>query len=90
MKQGRWDPDQYARFAEERAQPFRDLARLVVSDGVERAVDLGCGSGELTAELAERLDAGEVLGLDSSPAMLQRAEQHRGARLRFDHADIGS
>ena len=88
MKQGRWDPDRYARFADERAQPFRDLARLVVPDGVERAVDLGCGSGELTAELSERVD-GDVLGLDSSPAMLQRAEQHRGERLRFEQADIG-
>lgn len=87
MRSGSWNPDRYARFAEERAQPFRDLAGLVVPDGVARTVDLGCGSGELTAELSERV--GDVLGLDSSPAMLRRAERFRGERLRFEHADIG-
>ena len=48
-----WDPAQYRRFAAERAQPFWDLADLVETDRpIRRAVDLGCGSGELTVELA--------------------------------------
>ena len=83
-----WDPDRYARFAAERAQPFHDLLDLVRPVPGGRAVDLGCGSGELTAELHRRLQAGHTLGLDSSPAMLQRASALAGDGLRFELGDI--
>ena len=68
-----WDPGQYERFAAERAAPFHDLLSLVRPVPGGRVVDLGCGGGELTAQLHRRLEAGETLGLDSSPAMLERA-----------------
>jgi trans-aconitate 2-methyltransferase len=68
-----WDPAQYERFAAERAQPFWDLAALVASRPIERAVDLGCGTGELTAALAARLGVGSMVGIDSSAAMLAKA-----------------
>ena len=47
-----WDPAQYEKFAAERAQPFWDLAALLEDRPIRRAVDLGCGTGELTAALA--------------------------------------
>jgi trans-aconitate 2-methyltransferase len=90
MTRGTWNPDQYERFADERAQPFRDLAALVDPGPVERVVDLGCGSGQLTAELAGLLAAPDVLGIDTSPAMLQRASAHERVGLRFEQADIGT
>jgi len=83
-----WDPDRYARFAAERAQPFHDLLDLVRPVPGGRVVDLGCGSGELTAELHRRLGAGQTLGLDSSPAMLGRARPLAGDGLRFEVGDI--
>jgi trans-aconitate 2-methyltransferase len=83
-----WDPDRYARFAAERAQPFHDLLDLVRPVPGGRVVDLGCGSGELTAELHRRLGAGHTLGLDSSPAMLERARPHERDGLRFRLGDI--
>jgi trans-aconitate 2-methyltransferase len=83
-----WDPGQYARFAAERAQPFHDLVDLVEPVAGGRVVDLGCGSGELTAELHRRLEAGQTLGLDSSPAMLERARPLAGGGLRFELRDI--
>lgn len=88
-----WDPTQYAKFAAERAQPFHDLVALVDrcrETSPRRVVDLGCGSGELTATLAERLRAGGVLGLDNSAAMLERAAAHTGDQTRFASADIGT
>ena len=63
-----WDPGQYQRFAAERAAPFHDLLSLVRPVPGGRVVDLGCGSGELTAQLHRRLEAAATLGLDSSPA----------------------
>jgi trans-aconitate 2-methyltransferase len=83
-----WKPEQYARFAAERAQPFHDLLDLVRPVPGGRVVDLGCGSGELTAELHRRLQAGQTLGLDSSLAMLERASPLAGDGLRFELGDI--
>ena len=53
-----------------------------------RAVDLGCGTGELTAELHRRTGAAETLGIDSSEAMLAKAAPHAGGGLRFERGDI--
>ena len=83
-----WDPEQYERFAAERSAPFWDLLSLVRPVPGGRVVDLGCGSGELTAALHRRLEAAETLGLDSSPAMLERAAALEGAGLRFELGDI--
>jgi trans-aconitate 2-methyltransferase len=82
-----WDPTQYRRFAAERAQPFWDLAALVENDApIHRAVDLGCGSGELTVELGERLGIGRLAGIDSSESML--AETPKDRDVTFALGDI--
>jgi trans-aconitate 2-methyltransferase len=83
-----WSPAQYERFRGEREQPFFDLLDLVQAQPDMRAVDLGCGTGELTLALHRRLDARETLGLDSSPAMLERSAPHAGAGVRFERGDI--
>jgi len=83
-----WSPDLYARFGAERAQPFRDLLGLVRPRPGMRVVDLGCGTGELTAEAHRVLGARETLGLDSSPAMLERARPLAGGGLTFLQGDI--
>jgi trans-aconitate 2-methyltransferase len=83
-----WSPAQYERFRSERAQPFWDLAALVEPRAGMRIVDLGCGTGELTAQLHQKLAARETIGIDSSAAMLARAPQAAG--LRFEQRDIAS
>lgn len=85
-----WNPELYARFSAERAQPFHDLLALVRPRPGMRVVDLGCGSGELTALAHRTLAARETLGLDSSPAMLERARAHAGAGLSFAQGDLGA
>jgi trans-aconitate 2-methyltransferase len=85
-----WDPARYERFAAERSAPFYDLLSLVEPVPGGRVVDLGCGGGELTAQLHRRLEAAETLGLDSSPAMLERAAGLAGDGLRFEQGDIAS
>ena len=91
MRQDAWDPDQYHRFAAERSQPFFDLLDLVQPgpDGIRRAADLGCGFGELTALAAERFVVAEMVGVDSSPAMLAQAAAHARPGLTFAAGDIG-
>jgi trans-aconitate 2-methyltransferase len=85
-----WDPGQYQRFAAERAAPFHDLLALVRPVPGGRVADLGCGSGELTAQLHRRLEAADTLGLDSSAAMLERAAGLAGDGLWFAEGDIAA
>ena len=85
-----WDPDQYRRFAVERAQPFHDLLTMIGPGPVRGAVDLGCGPGELTALAARRLDVADMVGIDNSPAMLDVARDHASANVRFDPGDIAT
>src|SRR3954465_3960093 len=65
-----WDPQQYGRFADERGRPFLDLVGRIGASDPRRVVDLGCGPGTLTALLASRWPAAEVVGIDSSPEMI--------------------
>lgn len=63
------------------------LAGLRLS-GRERVLDLGCGDGRLTADIAHRVPQGSVLGIDSSPAMLAAAERLSGRNLSFRQVEI--
>ena len=49
----------------------RDLLGLLDPKPGERILDLGCGTGQLTAEAAQR--GAEMVGVDSSPEMIARA-----------------
>src|SRR3954452_115007 len=85
----RWDPQQYARYADERGRPFGHLlARVRPERKPALVVDLGCGPGELTATLSSRWPAARVLGVDSSPEMIRRASALASARLSFVEADL--
>jgi trans-aconitate 2-methyltransferase len=83
-----WNPTQYERFRAEREQPFQDLVALITRRPPGRVVDLGCGTGLLTAALHRELGAAETLGVDSSLAMLERARTLEVSGLRFVRGDI--
>ncbi len=91
-----WDPELYNRFRRYRAEPVEAiLRRLADFRPDERIVDLGCGSGENTVELARRTVRGFALGIDSSPAMIERAGKLRAGldaslavRVRFEIGDL--
>jgi trans-aconitate 2-methyltransferase len=68
-----WDPDLYHRFRGYRAEPVEIMLARLSLDRAERIVDLGCGTGEHTVELARRSRIGIARGLDSSAAMIERA-----------------
>ncbi len=53
-----------------------------------RVVDLGCGTGELTRELHEALDAEETVGIDDSETMLLKAGSFEGELLHFEKGSI--
>src|SRR5438874_7839349 len=79
-----WNPEQYHRFQRERFLPFEDLLALIDVQPGPGVIDLGCGTGELTRRLADHLPESEVLGIDSSPQMLERAAGQARPGLKFE------
>lgn len=85
-----WNPDLYNRFKKERFAPFDDLLALLHPEPQLQVTDLGCGTGELTRRLADALPGATVLGIDSSPEMLQQAASFQNERLHFRLQSIES
>lgn len=82
-----WNPKDYARFAGVRLQPALDLLAAVGDLPAGGLVDLGCGSGVMGPALAARYPARQLVGLDSSAAMLGKAGQVAGYDV-LQEADI--
>ncbi|MHB8505759.1 MAG: methyltransferase domain-containing protein [Acidimicrobiales bacterium] len=84
-----WDPVSYLAFAGERERPFGELVGRVGVARPSLVVDLGCGPGTATVSLLTRWPTARVIGVDSSAAMLARAEEVADPpRLSFVLADI--
>ena len=66
----------------------RALLQAVGTTGVDLAVDLGCGPGHTTQLLAEVTGARQTIGLDRSPAFIQRAQARNAAGLAFVQHDV--
>ncbi|HSG41823.1 MAG TPA: methyltransferase domain-containing protein [Anaerolineales bacterium] len=82
-----WNPDLYQKFQAQRSAPFYDLLALVDVRENLKVVDLGCGSGNLTRELADTLPNSHVTGLDSSPQMLEKTASLSTPNLIFEQGD---
>ena len=85
-----WKPEQYEKFKSERAQPFWDLVALVDPKPQMRIADLGCGTGELTRALHEKLGARETIGIDNSATMLAKAPSAPGLKFRNESIEAFS
>ncbi|HLX92405.1 MAG TPA: methyltransferase domain-containing protein [Puia sp.] len=83
-----WDPAIYNRFKSERAKPFYDLLALIHNREYVDVIDLGCGTGELTKQLADEMLKARVLGIDSSVQMLNASSVFGNSRLRFEQKSI--
>ncbi len=80
-----WSPEVYGRFSEQRAAPFDDLLAMLTPCPGGALLDLGCGTGALTAKAHVALGVAKSLGLDSSPAMLSAA---RAPGVTLEQRDI--
>ncbi|MDQ6527562.1 methyltransferase domain-containing protein [Flavobacterium sp. LHD-85] len=67
-----WDPKKYNEFKEERSKPFDDLTNHIIDQPNLKVIDLGCGTGELTKKLYQKLTNPSVLGIDNSAEMLAK------------------
>lgn len=81
-----WKADQYGDYSKHH-RVFDDwfIGRLPPDPG-DTVIDLGCGSGEFTARLAELVPSGRVIGVEQDRSMLEAARRHARPGLEFVEA----
>lgn len=68
-----WDAERYHRVSNPQLEWGRRVVRRLAPQPGERVLDIGCGTGRLTAELVAALGTGTVVAVDRSDAMLREA-----------------
>ena len=69
-----WNSNQYSKFENERTQPSVDLLRRI--NFVPKSIlDIGCGPGNSTNQLLTFFPNSDILGIDSSDNMLNKASK---------------
>lgn len=86
-----WNAERYARISELQKMMATEALSVLTLAGDERILDVGCGEGAITSEIAARVPQGAVVGIDASRDMIRFARAHFPsagyANLRFDVAD---
>jgi trans-aconitate 2-methyltransferase len=82
-----WSAAQYVKFEQERTRPVHDLVARIPKAGIVHAADIGCGPGNSTEVLRERYPEARIVGLDSSPDMIEAARK-RLPNIAFEVADV--
>jgi len=88
MKAFEFDANKYAAgSAHQKEWGKRIISELSIS-GNESILDLGCGDGIVSKELARLVQHGRVLGIDASDNMIKKARQLKEANLSFALTNI--
>jgi trans-aconitate 2-methyltransferase len=87
-----WDAGEYNRQSSLQAALAEEQLGRLTLEGADSVLDVGCGDGKITAEIAARVPRGSVLGVDPSQNMIAFATGHFGPatrpNLRFEVADV--
>lgn len=72
----KWNAAEYAANSAVQQSWARELIAKLKLRGDEQILDVGCGDGKVTAELARALPRGSVTGVDASPQMIEFANKN--------------
>jgi trans-aconitate methyltransferase len=72
---GQWNAEDYAKNSSAQALWANELIAKLELKGSESLLDIGCGDGKITAEIARRLPSGWVVGIDFSESMIALASK---------------
>jgi trans-aconitate 2-methyltransferase len=70
-----WSAADYASNSKVQQKWAHELITKLKLHGGERILDVGCGDGKITAEIARAVPQGEAVGVDASPQMIEFAEK---------------
>src|SRR6266705_5209308 len=86
-----WNAAEYYHRSSLQEAMAKEVIALLDLKGSERILDVGCGDGKITAEIASRSPRGSVVGVDPSRDMISFAQSHFApatrSNLRFEVAD---
>ena len=83
-----WDAQKYHRLSAPQLAWGRRLAEKLAARPGERLLDIGCGTGRLTDELASTVSDAQFVGVDVSHAMLvEAARANHGDRVAYVRGD---
>jgi trans-aconitate 2-methyltransferase len=83
-----WDAATYDRVSGPQVEWAKEVLDRLPLRGDETVLDAGCGSGRVTRMLLDRLPAGHVLAVDSSPSMVEHAREALGERATVFKANL--
>jgi len=83
-----WDAETYDAVSDPQFEWGMEVLERVELAGDERALDAGCGSGRVSAELLRRLPRGRLTAVDGSAAMIAKAQERLGDRADYLVADL--
>jgi trans-aconitate 2-methyltransferase len=83
-----WDAETYDAVSDPQFEWGMEVLQRLDLRGDEAAVDAGCGSGRVTAELADRLPDGRLIAVDGSAAMVEKAKERLGERATYLVSDL--
>jgi trans-aconitate 2-methyltransferase len=83
-----WDAETYDAVSDPQFEWGMEVLERLALRGDEIVVDAGCGSGRVTAELAQRLPNGRVIAVDGSEAMVEKAKERLGERTGYLVSDL--
>ncbi len=69
----KWDPASYEKNSSAQQKWAREVLSKISIRGNENVLDIGCGDGKITAEIAPLVPNGSVLGIDNSREMIDFA-----------------
>ncbi|MFQ5544179.1 MAG: class I SAM-dependent methyltransferase, partial [Nitrospiria bacterium] len=75
MSNYHWNAEDYAKHASAQQSWARELIAKLKLHGHENVLDIGCGDGKITAEIAAALPNGSVVGIDSADSMIKLARK---------------
>lgn len=84
-----WNPNIYLKFSKERTQPAIDLVNKIELIKPKRILDIGCGPGNSTIILKQKWPEAEIIGIDSSEAMIKEAKE-KNPEIEFKCMDATS
>jgi trans-aconitate 2-methyltransferase len=71
----RWDAEKYDSVKGPQVDAGRELISIAHVKETDEILDIGCGTGKLTFELARLASKGSVIGIDPSEDMLEKARK---------------
>jgi trans-aconitate 2-methyltransferase len=83
-----WNAASYHRVSSPHQDWGSDVVGRLELRGDESVLDLGCGTGRVTALLLERLPRGRAVAVDAAPAMVERAREELSERATVVLSDL--